>query len=76
MSGKFAVNSNPEALNHDLRKLDDYSGSIDDLITALVAVRNVHGGRHVIKFDAGYNNVSCLVTKYHHSPSRSSKKSA
>lgn len=42
-------------------ELDDYAGTIDDLIGTLLKLRKVHGGEASIKVDAGYNNVAFVV---------------
>lgn len=53
-----------QSLEKALHVLDDYSGSLNDLITRLVAIRTLYGGKHVVKFDAGHNNVSCTLVKF------------
>lgn len=42
-------------------ELDDYAGTIDDLIGTLLNLRKVHGGEASIKVDAACNNVEFVV---------------
>jgi hypothetical protein len=45
--------------------LDEWDGdsliSVDDLIVKLQGIKKKYGGRSVLSFDAGYNNVSVEI---------------
>jgi hypothetical protein len=46
----------------DVPSLDDYRGTLDDLISKLEDLRRLHGGSAHIEVDAGHNNVQFTVT--------------
>jgi hypothetical protein len=46
----------------DVPSLDDYRGTLDDLISKLEDLRRLHGGSARIEVDAGHNNVQFTVT--------------
>jgi len=42
--------------------LDDFSGSLEKLAEEVQKLIELHGPNTIITFDAGYNNVSALLT--------------
>ena len=55
------MKTKPKIVERDIPQLTDFCGPIGDLVKIAKTLQRTYGDETIVKFDAGYNNISCCV---------------